>query len=82
MLVVNSTLATTNDRIKFYVNGVRETEMDGSQTHPSQNSSFGQFNDTGATLHRGDTRRRTAFEGVMSHVHYTPYTAYDGSACG
>ena len=82
MLVVDTTLATTNDRIKFYVNGVRETEMDGSQTHPSQNSSFGQFNDTGATLHIGDTPSRTAFEGVMSHVHYTPYTAYDGSAFG
>jgi hypothetical protein len=82
MLVVDTTLATTNDRIKFYVNGVRETEMDGSQTHPAQNSAFGQFSDTGATLCLGDNPNRTAFEGAISHVHYTPYTAYDASAFG
>ena len=82
MLVVDTTLATTNDRIKFYVNGVRETEMDGSQTHPAQDAAFGQFSDTGATLCIGDNPNRTAFEGSMSHVYYVPYTAYDASYFG
>jgi len=82
VLTIDTTLGTDSDRMKVYVNGVRETVVNGSTTYPSQNSGFGQFNDTGATLNIGNTANRAAFAGGMSHIHYTPYTAYDASAFG
>ena len=82
VLVVDTTLSTASDRIKFYINGVRETVFNGGVTYPSQGSSFGQFNDTGATLYIGNNPNRTAFSGSMSYSIYTPYTASDASPFG
>ena len=82
VLAVDTTLATASDRIKFYVNGVRETVFNGGVTYPSQGSGFGQFDDTGATLYIGNNPNRTAFSGSMSYSIYTPYTASDASPFG
>ena len=82
VLTIDTTLGTDSDRMKVYVNGVRETVTNGGTTYPSQSSAFGQFSDTGATLNIGNTANRGAFNGLMSHVHYIPYTAYDASAFG
>jgi hypothetical protein len=82
VLTIDTTLNTDSDRMKVYVNGERETITNGGTTYPSQSSSFGQFSDTGATLNIGDTANRGAFSGSMSHINYTPYTAYDASAFG
>ena len=82
VLTIDTTLGTDTDRMKVYVNGVRETVTNGGTTYPSQNSAFGQFSDTGATLNIGNTANRAVFDGLMSHVHYTPYYAYDASYFG
>jgi len=82
VFTVDTTLGTSTDRMKIYVNGERETVFNGGTTFPAQDSSFGQFSDTGATLNLGNTANRAAFGGSMSHVHYIPYTAYDASAFG
>ena len=82
VLTIDTTLGTDSDRMKVYVNGVRETVTNGGTTYPSQSSAFGQFSDTGATLNIGNTANRAAFNGLMSHVHYTPYSAYDASPFG
>jgi hypothetical protein len=78
----DTTQSTASDRVKFYINGVQETSF-GQTTYPSQNSALGQFSDTGATLYIGDSGGTVpAFDGVQSHIHYIPYTAYDASAFG
>jgi hypothetical protein len=80
---VDTTQATASDRVKIYINGVQETSFaSGAEVYPSQNSGFGQFNDTGATLYIGSSPSATNFDGSMSHINYTPYTAYDASAFG
>ncbi len=81
VFAIDTTQGTAANRVKFYVNGTQETSMN-STVYPSQNSSFGQFSDTGATLYIGNNPNRTAFDGVMSHIHYTPYTTYDASPFG
>ena len=83
VVAVDTTQATASDRIKIYINGVQETSFaSGAEVYPSLNSSFGQFNDTGATLYIGSSPSATNFDGIMSHIHYTPYTAYDATAFG
>ena len=80
---VDTTQATASDRVKIYINGVQETSFaSGAEVYPSQNSAFGQFSDTGATLYIGSSPSATNFDGSMSHINYTPYTAYDASAFG
>tara|TARA_Y100000114_G_C11736598_1_gene316524 strand:- start:84 stop:1412 length:1329 start_codon:yes stop_codon:yes gene_type:complete len=81
VFAVDTTQGTAANRVKFYVNGTQETSMN-STVYPSQNSAFGQFSDTGATLYIGNNPNRTAFSGSMSHIHYTPYTTYDASPFG
>ena len=81
VLSVDTTQSTASDRVKFYVNGELLTSMN-STVYPSQNSSIGQFNDTGAILFVGNSPARTEFLGSMSHIHYTPYTAYDATPFG
>ena len=44
---VDTTNATSSDRIKLYVNGVRETSF-STATYPSQNYAGGDWNDNGA----------------------------------
>ncbi len=83
VVTVDTTQATASDRIKIYINGVQETSFaSGAEVYPSQNSGFGQFNDTGATLYIGSSPSATNFDGSMSHINYTPYTAYDPTAFG
>jgi len=83
VVAVDTTQATASDRIKIYINGVQETSFaSGAEVYPSQNSGFGQFNDTGATLYIGSSPGSINFDGSMSHINYTPYTAYDPTEFG
>ena len=67
----DTTDSTSTDRVKIYVNGVRETSFSGSPTYPSssQNLYFG----VGGSNYpiyigrRGDSAEY--FDGLMSHVH-------------
>jgi hypothetical protein len=71
--------STTADRIKLYVNGVRETSF-ASFTAPSSGSS--RINDASKTLSIGAKNGGLFFNGIMSHVHFIDGTIYDASAFG
>ena len=77
---VDTTQATSADRIKIYVNGTEATYA--STTYPSQNLDMN-FNEGSVAQGigcRGDLSG--AFNGSMAHVHFTDGTAYDASAFG
>ena len=80
----DTTDGTSSDRVKIYVNGVRETIFDGSPTYPSssQNLYFG----VGGTSYpivigrRGDNAEY--FDGSMSHFHRVDNQSLDASTFG
>jgi hypothetical protein len=77
---VDTTQATSADRIKIYVNGTEATYA--STTYPSQNLDMN-FNEGSVAQGigcRGDLSG--AFNGSMAHVHFTDGTAYDASTFG
>ena len=71
--------STTADRIKLYVNGVRETSF-ASFTAPSSGSS--RINGDSEALRIGAKNNTLFFNGIMSHIHFIDGTAYDASAFG
>ena len=71
--------STTADRIKLYVNGVRETSF-ASFTAPSSGSS--RINGASEALRIGAKNGTLFFNGIMSHIHFIDGTAYDASAFG
>jgi len=83
VLSVDTTQATSTDRVKLYVNGNLETFDTGFGSHllPTQNSDTF-FNST--YTHRvGSFNGSIEFlDGSMSHVHWIDGTAYDASAFG
>jgi len=83
VLSVDTTQATSTDRVKLYVNGNLETFDTGTGFHllPTQNSDTF-FNST--YTHRvGSFDGSIEFlNGSMSHVHWIDGTAYDASAFG
>ena len=69
--VLDTTNATTNDRVIIYVNGERETSL-ATNTMPSQNYN-GIFNNN-STVHyigRYGWNSNEYFDGEMSHVHFS-----------
>jgi len=63
---VDTTLATADDRVRLYINGVQETSF-GSRTNPSQNFSFGtNWNTTRIGLDNASSY----FHGYISHIAY------------
>ena len=81
VLAVDTTQATSTDRVKFYVNGSQVTDF-SSETYPSQNIDT-IFNTTNPLeLGRRTYANDEFFDGLMSHVHFIDGTAYDASAFG
>jgi hypothetical protein len=80
VIAYNSTLATSNDRVKIWVNGVLETDFSINSFGGGQNlDSF--VNAT--NLHDiGAEESASYFNGLMSHIHLIDGTAYDASAFG
>ena len=79
--VLDSTESTSTDRLKIYVNGVRETSLSGS-TYPSSDVGF---NRSGGTFILGDSLKYTSnfqFDGQYSHVHFVDGAAYQASTFG
>ncbi len=75
VLAVDTTDSTALDRIKLYINGVRETSF-ASTTNPSQNDANNVINESGAGVHIGDySGGSNAFDGCMSHFHFCDGTA-------
>tara|TARA_R100000655_G_scaffold109970_1_gene166719 strand:- start:1134 stop:2462 length:1329 start_codon:yes stop_codon:yes gene_type:complete len=78
---IDTTQATSSDRVKFYINGVQETSF-STETYPSQNYVLGFGNTTLCNVGRDASDTTGHFDGVMSHIHFIDGTAYDASAFG
>ena len=83
VITIDTTLGTAADRVKIYVNGVRETSF-SSASYPGQNATTQLL----ARLNLNIIGRRKSggvglyFDGSMSHVHVTDGTAYQASSFG
>jgi len=80
----DSTDSTAADRIKFYINGNRETSYDNAE-NPNQNVSS--FINSAIEHQIGKDSYRSNqyagwFNGSVSHLHFIDGTAYDASAFG
>jgi len=82
VVAIDTTQATSSDRVKIYVNGVQETSL-ASSSYPTQNLDTN-FNKNSETLQIGANtwNNNEFFDGLMSHVHLIDGTAYDASAFG
>ena len=80
VIVYDSDNSTSSDRLKIYVNGVRETSFATAQ-YPSSGSTS-QVNTT--TQHEISSYDGAGyyFEGSMSHIHFIDGTVYDATAFG
>jgi hypothetical protein len=80
VLSVDTTQATSSDRVKIYINGVRETSFN-TETYPSQNYDTGA---NSAVTHMIGNRPSSSayFNGLMTHFHFIDGTAYDASTFG
>ena len=76
----DSTQSTADDRIKIYINGVRETDF-ATSVNPS--SSANSFLFQGTTGYIGCSENTAGFfEGLLSHYHLTHGYSYDASSFG
>jgi hypothetical protein len=81
VLTADSTESTEADRIKIYVNGVRETSF-STTNHPSLNAVF-KWNDARVhSIGREGAWNARLFDGCMSHFHNIDGTAYQASTFG
>jgi hypothetical protein len=79
VVAVDTTQATTSNRIKIYVNGVQETSFETS-SYPSLNATF---NYNSSAQYIGDLRGSGIYSDfVLAHFNYIDGTAYDASAFG
>ena len=78
---VDTTQATANNRVKFYLNGTQITDLT-TNTQPSQNADLDFNNNVGHNIGRGIYNGAEYFGGVISHLHMVDGTAYDASAFG
>ena len=79
--VYDNTLATATDRMKVYVNGVRETSLN-NVTNPVQNSTLSNVNTTNPFKIGDDGNGNNDFDGSMAHVHFIDGLAYQASTFG
>ena len=79
VFVADTTNATSGDRFRMYVNGVRETSF-ASETQPTQNLQMS-VNDSN-TLEIGSFNNADFFDGNMAHVNFVDGTALDASYFG
>ena len=79
---VDTTQATSGNRMKLYVNGVEETSF-VTQTQPSQNLNL-PFGENGSDIRIGVdvTANAQFFDGSMSHVHFCDGYQYQPSDFG
>ena len=75
----DSTLTTSADRIKIYINGVRETAFNASTTM-SQGATI-RLNEASKVINIGGGFNQN-MNGLLSHINFIDGTAYDASAFG
>ena len=79
---VDTTQATSSNRVKLYVNGEQITSFStGEEQYPSQNTNL-IINSTYSFKVGSYWDGSVPFDGLMSHVHFIDGTAYDASAFG
>ena len=78
VIAFDTTQSTADDRIKIYINGVRETSF-GTSTNPAQDHQ-GKFFAQNKVHAFG--RSSQTFDGLISHVHATEGTAYAPTVFG
>jgi hypothetical protein len=83
VIAVDTTLSSSSDRIKFYVNGVRETSFSTSSA-PNQNDTLKLMNTTNTPNMGRIVEAGTSyyFSGVISHAHLTQGYTYDATPFG
>ena len=78
--VWDTTNATSGDRMRLYVNGVRETSF-AAEAQPTQNFN-GYCNQSTYAYRIGASDTGQNFDGVISHLHSIDGTAYNASTFG
>jgi hypothetical protein len=83
MLRFDTTQSTTNDRIRFYVNGEQVTSF-ATQSQPTQNADNTQFNYNGVAVDIGRRHHDNSdyFNGSMSHVNFCDGQSYAPTSFG
>ena len=82
VIAQDASASTSTDRVKIYVNGVRETSF-ATTNFPDLNEGSNTINATNSTTILGQKGNGSEwFEGLMSHVHMIDGTAYDATAFG
>ena len=80
VIAFDTTQSTADDRIKIYINGVRETSF-GTSTNPAQDYQ-GKVNAQNKVHAFGRSTSSYQWGGVLSHVHLTEGTAYAPTVFG
>jgi hypothetical protein len=82
-VTIDTTQSTEADRLKIYINGVRETSFQ-TASYPSQNAevTFGDDYRHEIGAYDPATIGTAYFDGVMSHFHFITNTAYQASTFG
>jgi hypothetical protein len=82
VIAVDTTLATADDRIKMYINGVQETSFQ-ARTNPSQDATFADFNTAAEhTIGKRQSANDMYFDGLLTHYHFIDGTAYAATDFG
>ena len=80
VLAVDTTQATSSDRLKLYINGVQETSF-STETYPALN--YDSVVNNGNQLRLGARgSNQHYFSGQMAHYHFIDGTAYNASTFG
>ena len=82
LVSIDSTSGTADDRVRLYINGVKETSF-GTRINPDQDANM-KINASGETFQIGAEVGGSSnnFSGLLSHVHWIDGTAYDATAFG
>ncbi len=80
VIKVDTTQGTASERLKFYVNGVQETEF-SAETMPNQDTTDN-IVDSSKTHRIGGTSSAQYLDGSIAHFHFTQGYAYDASTFG
>ena len=83
VVVLDTTNATSTDRVRVYVNGVRATANAGSTTYPTQNYSSCNFNTAVSTnIGRADNSNNYYYDGYLTEVNFIDGQALDQFSFG
>jgi len=83
VVAIDTTQATSGDRVKIYINGVRVTEFD-TETQPSLNKNLNGFNNNGihAIGARGWSGAAGFYDGYLAEIYFIDGQQLDASSFG